>query len=80
MIDCTGAAAIGRIGGLRGVRGEMLYVETEEITLSRPVRLLHPRHPLYIVPRGDGAFMVGATMIESDAARPAHRCGRSWNF
>ena len=35
-------------------------------SLSRPVRVLHPRMPLYIVPRGDGLFMVGATMIESD--------------
>ncbi|MDH5410659.1 MAG: FAD-dependent oxidoreductase, partial [Alphaproteobacteria bacterium] len=30
------------------------------------VRMLHPRIPLYIVPRGDGLFMIGATMIESD--------------
>jgi glycine oxidase len=29
------------------------------------VRLLHPRYPLYIVPRGDGVFMLGATQIES---------------
>ena len=30
------------------------------------MRLLHPRIPLYVVPRGEGVFMVGATMIESD--------------
>jgi len=30
------------------------------------VRLLHPRVPVYVVPRADGLFMVGATMIESD--------------
>ncbi len=65
VIDCTGAARIGQLPGLRGVRGEMLYVETPEINLSRPVRLLHPRHPIYIVPRGRNRFMVGATMIES---------------
>ena len=29
------------------------------------MRLLHPRIPLYIVPRGDGVFMLGATMIEA---------------
>jgi glycine oxidase len=69
-VDCTGAAAIGTVPGLRGVRGEMLYLETAEVTLARPVRLLHPRHPLYIVPRGGGRFMVGATMIESDDAGP----------
>jgi glycine oxidase len=70
VIDCTGAAAIGKLDRLRGVRGEMLYLETGEIGLSRPVRLLHPRHPIYVVPRERGRFMVGATMIESDANRP----------
>jgi glycine oxidase len=30
------------------------------------VRLLHPRFPLYVVPHGDGVYMIGATMIESD--------------
>ena len=65
VIDCTGAARIGRLPKLRGVRGEMLHLETGEIRLSRPVRLLHPRHPIYIVPREAGRFMVGATMIES---------------
>ena len=70
VVDCTGAAAIGTVPGLRGVRGEMLHLETGEVALARPVRLLHPRHPLYIVPRGNGRFMVGATMIESDDAGP----------
>jgi glycine oxidase len=27
--------------------------------------MLHPRFPLYVVPRGDGVFMLGATMLES---------------
>jgi glycine oxidase len=70
VIDCTGAAAIGRLERLRGVRGEMLYLETDEVALSRPVRLLHPRHSIYVVPRERGRFMVGATMIESETDRP----------
>lgn len=70
VVDCTGAHAIGQATDLRGVRGEMLMVETPEVSLSRPVRLLHPRIPLYIVPRGDGRFMIGATMIESDDGGP----------
>lgn len=70
VIECTGAAAIAATPGLRGVRGEMLFLETSEISLSRPVRLLHPRHPLYIVPRDDHRFMVGATMIETDDDGP----------
>jgi len=48
------------------VKGEMLLLHLPELTLNRPVRLLHPRFPLYVVPRGQGVFMVGATMIESD--------------
>jgi glycine oxidase len=65
VLDCRGLAA--KLPGLRGVRGEMVMLRTPEVTLSRPVRLLHPRHPLYIVPRGDGVFMLGATQIESAA-------------
>jgi glycine oxidase len=65
-IDCTGLAARTQLGDLRGVKGEMLLLRSHEISLSRPVRLLHPRIPVYVVPRADGVFMVGATMIESD--------------
>lgn len=68
VVDCTGPAAVGTISSLRGVRGEMLYLGTREVSLSRPVRLLHPRIPLYIVPREPGRFMVGATMIETEDA------------
>jgi glycine oxidase len=66
VIDCTGLAARDVLTDLRGVKGEMLLLRLRDISLSRPVRVLHPRMPLYIVPRGDGLFMVGATMIESD--------------
>lgn len=65
-IDARGLAARDRLADLRGVRGEMLVLRCPDVTLSRPVRLLHPRIPLYIVPRGDGVYMLGATMIESD--------------
>ncbi|HVI90264.1 MAG TPA: glycine oxidase ThiO [Dongiaceae bacterium] len=68
VADCTGIAAASP--ALRGVRGEMLILRCPDVTLSRPVRLLHPRFPIYIVPRADHHFMVGATMIESDAAGP----------
>ncbi|MDX5413418.1 MAG: FAD-dependent oxidoreductase [Rhodobacterales bacterium] len=68
VLDCRGLAA--NTPGLRGVRGEMVMLRTHEVQLSRPVRLLHPRHPLYIVPRGDGVFMLGATQIESARRGP----------
>lgn len=67
VVDCRGLAARDALPDLRGVRGEMLVVRSPDISFARPVRLLHPRIPLYVVPRGDGVFMVGATMIESDA-------------
>lgn len=65
VFDCRGLAAADRLADLRGVKGEMLILRTFDVRLSRPVRLLHPRHPIYIVPRQDGYFMLGATMIES---------------
>lgn len=66
VVDCRGLAARDHVPELRGVKGEMLVVACPGIVLSRPVRLLHPRIPLYIVPRGEGVYMVGATVIESD--------------
>ena len=63
VIDARGMAA--GLPDLRAVRGEMLLLRAPDITLSRPVRLLHPRHPLYIVPRTKGVFMLGATQVES---------------
>ncbi|MBO9412170.1 MULTISPECIES: FAD-dependent oxidoreductase [unclassified Ruegeria] len=65
-IDCRGLHAREVLYDLRGVKGEMLVIRCPEVTLTRPVRLLHPRMPLYIVPRGDGVYMLGATMIESE--------------
>jgi glycine oxidase len=66
VIDCRGFAARDALTKLRGVKGEMLILRSEEIFLTRPVRMLHPRRPVYIVPRGEGRFMVGATMIENE--------------
>lgn len=71
IVDCRGLAARDRLPDLRGVRGEMVVLRAPDICLSRPVRLLHPRFPLYIVPRGDGVFMLGATQIEAAGRGPA---------
>lgn len=65
-VDCRGLAARDALPSLRGVRGEMIVLKTREIALTRPIRFLHPRHPLYIVPRSSHRFMVGATSIESE--------------
>lgn len=89
IVDCRGLAARGSMPqgapSLRGVRGERLIIRSRDVALQRPVRLLHPRHPLYVVPwpEEDGAasgpgsrndagcrYMVGATVIESDDKAP----------
>ncbi len=74
-IDCRGFEAKDKLADLRGVKGEMLILSCPEVSLSRPIRMLHPRVPLYIVPRGDGVFMLGATMIEGRAG--SHVTARS---
>lgn len=68
VIDCRGWAARDSLPGLRGVRGEMAVLYCPDLSITRTLRLLHPRVPVYLVPRGDGVFMLGATMVES--ARP----------
>lgn len=68
VIDCRGLAARADLPGLRAVRGEMLVLRAPGVALTRTIRLLHPRFPCYVVPRGAGRYMVGATMIESDFA------------
>lgn len=70
VIDCRGLAARSDLPQLRGVRGEMAVVRAPELALSRPIRLLHPRQPLYVVPWGDGLYMVGATLIEREDGAP----------
>lgn len=70
IIDCRGLGARHRLPDLRGVRGERLLIRSTEVKLSRPVRLLHPRHPLYVVPWDDDRYLVGATMIESEDDGP----------
>ena len=69
VVDARGIAASNETSALRALRGEMLILKTGEVKLSRPVRLLHPRSPIYVVPREGGRFMVGATMVESADAR-----------
>ena len=66
IVDCRGMDA--HDPDLRGVKGEIALVRNTEFSLSRPVRLMHPRYPLYVVPRPDHVFMVGATVIEAGEA------------
>lgn len=71
LIDCRGLGARPQWNALRGVRGEVIRVHAPDVTLARPTRLVHPRYPLYIAPKPEGLFVIGATEIESDDMSPA---------
>ena len=69
-VDARGVGSKLQMPALRGVRGEVLRVECKSVTLQRPVRLMHPRYQLYVAPRPNGEFVVGATELESEDAGP----------
>lgn len=70
VIDCRGLGAKPEWKTLRGVRGEIIRVHAPEVSLQRPVRLMHPRYPLYIASRENHHYVIGATSIESEDTRP----------
>lgn len=70
VFDCRGLGAKSETQPLRGVRGEVIWLESPDITLNRPVRLLHPRYKIYLVPRANHQYIVGATEIESEDKSP----------
>lgn len=70
VFDCRGLGGKNELLELRGVRGEMLEVEAPDVVLTRPVRFLHPRYPIYIVPRPGKRFLIGATSLECEDYRP----------
>jgi glycine oxidase len=69
VIDTRGVGARPAMD-VRGVRGEVVWLHAPALRLQRPVRLLHPRHRVYIVPRGDGRVLIGASEIESEDRSP----------
>jgi glycine oxidase len=66
VFDSRGMGADVDIKDLRGVRGEVYWLESDEVKISRPTRMLHPRYKIYIVPRPDNLYIIGATEIESE--------------
>ena len=70
VIDCRGNGAkdawSSNTNTLRGVRGEVIRLHAPEVKLRRPTRLIHPRYPIYIAPKEDDVYVVGATEIESE--------------
>jgi len=55
---------------LRGVRGSLLYVEAPLVHIHSIIRLIHVRYPLYIVPRENQTYIIGATSHETECIKP----------
>lgn len=70
VFDCRGLGARAQWPAVRGVRGEIITLQAPEVKLTRPTRLIHPRYPIYIAPKGGDIFVLGATEIESDDLSP----------
>jgi glycine oxidase len=60
----------GSMPGLRGLRGEVVRVHAPEVRLHRPIRMLHPRYPIYIAPKPNDLYVIGATELESEDDSP----------
>jgi len=68
--DTVDNQPVSTLSDLRSVRGELFQLYAPNVNISRPIRLMHPRYQLYIAPKGEGYFAVGATEIESDDMSP----------
>src|ERR1700723_1500267 len=62
--------AAGFVVDCRGMGGEIVRLDAPEVELRHMLRLLHPRFPVYVVPRAEGKLVVGATSIASDDRSP----------
>jgi glycine oxidase len=69
VFDVRGTGARPELA-VRGVRGEIFWLQAPGLGLQRPVRLLHPRHRVYVVPRAPDLVVVGASEIESEDRSP----------
>ncbi len=71
VFDCRGLGAKKDSDlPLRAVRGELLWLKAPEVNIQHVTRLMHPRYKLYIVPRPDDVYLIGATEIESEDYSP----------
>ena len=63
VIDCRGAGSTNP--EVRAIRGEIIRLFAPEVNFTHPIRLLHPKYRVYIAPRPNHQYVVGATQIES---------------
>ncbi len=66
VFDCRGLGAKNQFSDLRGIRGELIWLHAPEVSIQRPIRLFHPRYRLYVVPRPNQIYLLGASEIEAE--------------
>ncbi|MCF6764239.1 FAD-dependent oxidoreductase [Thiotrichales bacterium 19S3-7] len=66
IFDCRGLGAKCDLQGLFAIRGEAIVIYQPHININQVIRLLHPRYSLYLIPRGNGIYYVGATSIYAE--------------
>lgn len=76
VIDCRGAGAVKSASyaeiennHLRLVRSEAIRVKAPKVNFTRPVHVIQPRFHVYIVPKPDNIYVVGATDSHNLKAR-----------
>jgi glycine oxidase len=70
VFDCRGLGARTIFTDLRAVRGELIYLYAPNVQLQRPIRFLHPRYSLYIIPRPGNIYIIGSSEIEAEDYSP----------
>lgn len=66
VFDCRGLGAQTTFADLQAVRGELIWLHAPDVNLQRPIRLMHPRYNLYVVPRPEHTFIIGASEIYAE--------------
>jgi glycine oxidase len=70
IVDCRGLGAKTHLQGLRGVRGELLHLHAPNVNIKHVVRILNPHYPIYLIPRPNHRYILGATCIEAQDSSP----------
>lgn len=70
VFDCRGLGGHSSFAEVRGIRGELIWLYHSAIQIKHPIRLLHPRYKLYLSPRPNDIYILGASEIESADSSP----------
>ncbi|TCS41062.1 FAD-dependent oxidoreductase [Reinekea marinisedimentorum] len=76
ILDCRGAGAVKSSSyaelennHLRSVRSEAIRVKAPKVNFTRPIHIIQPRFHVYVVPKPDNIYVVGATDSHNLKAR-----------